>query len=326
LSEDGVAHRGPEDSDTEVMSRVMSRVMSHGRPKDGDADDTVESPSVFLSELSHLSPAHEPPQPMNFEGLAASLAAPKPPSDLELLLARRERSAITTLPGLHDPNSEPSTGPEPVATGETQPFDRKILAGHATVFDKSPSVIVDDRPKAGVAGEAERTQPTSIAPFAIDVPVEVAPALEDREDRDATDPRYKTVRIPRISVLGRRLPGILIGGGMALLAGGIVVLAAIRPSPSAAAAAAAMTMPSVELAAAQAPAAATVPDQPRAEPALVPVTGVIALRKPGAMLVVDGERKRVEGGKVVVSCGKHRLGAGRRVQTVMVPCGGTLTH
>jgi hypothetical protein len=56
---------------------------------------------------------------------------------------------------------------------------------------------------------------------------------------------------------------------------------------------------------------------------LVPVNGTIATRARPTLLV-DGERKRVQDGKVVVSCGKHKVGAGRGAHTVYVPCGGVV--
>jgi len=53
-----------------------------------------------------------------------------------------------------------------------------------------------------------------------------------------------------------------------------------------------------------------------------PVTGIIEV--PGSLMtvMVDGEYKRVRGGRIVVSCGKHRVNAGRGTQVVDVPCGG----
>jgi hypothetical protein len=39
-------------------------------------------------------------------------------------------------------------------------------------------------------------------------------------------------------------------------------------------------------------------------------------------VIVDGEYRRVNGGRLVVPCGKHRVNAGRGTQTVDVPCGG----
>ena len=67
-------------------------------------------------------------------------------------------------------------------------------------------------------------------------------------------------------------------------------------------------------------------DEPRPEPGLVPVTGTIVLHKATGVLLVDGERKHIEDGEVVVTCGKHRLGVGRKAQTVIVPCGGSITR
>ena len=39
-------------------------------------------------------------------------------------------------------------------------------------------------------------------------------------------------------------------------------------------------------------------------------------------VMVDGDYKRVQGGRIVVTCGKHRVNAGRGTQMVDVPCGG----
>jgi hypothetical protein len=64
---------------------------------------------------------------------------------------------------------------------------------------------------------------------------------------------------------------------------------------------------------------------PAPAPTLVPVMGTISTHaKP--TLLVDGERKKVQDGKVSVACGKHRIGQGRQAHVVYVPCGGTVTR
>ncbi|MBX3206610.1 MAG: hypothetical protein KF764_16170 [Labilithrix sp.] len=42
-------------------------------------------------------------------------------------------------------------------------------------------------------------------------------------------------------------------------------------------------------------------------------------------VMVDGDYKRVQGGRIVVSCGRHRVNAGRGTQNVDVPCGGVVS-
>lgn len=71
-------------------------------------------------------------------------------------------------------------------------------------------------------------------------------------------------------------------------------------------------------------------DAPAAPPAPVekPTTGTIVLASdPNVMtVVVDGQYMRVSGGRVVVSCGFHKVRAGiSGTQAINVPCGGTTT-
>jgi hypothetical protein len=70
------------------------------------------------------------------------------------------------------------------------------------------------------------------------------------------------------------------------------------------------------------PPAAPTPAPAPVAPRAVPTTGAIEV--PGALMtvMVDGDYKRVQGGRIVVSCGKHRVNAGRGTQVIDVPCGG----
>jgi len=71
------------------------------------------------------------------------------------------------------------------------------------------------------------------------------------------------------------------------------------------------------------------PAAPVAPPTAAPVshptstTGTIDI--PGSLMtvMVDGEYRRVTGGKIIVSCGRHKVNAGRGTQILDVPCGGT---
>lgn len=68
------------------------------------------------------------------------------------------------------------------------------------------------------------------------------------------------------------------------------------------------------------PAPATTP-----APKVTSTVGTIDI--PGSLMtvMVDGEYKRVSGGKVVVQCGRHKVNAGRGTQIVDVPCGGSIS-
>lgn len=76
------------------------------------------------------------------------------------------------------------------------------------------------------------------------------------------------------------------------------------------------------------PPAPTVEAPPPPAPVIVekPTTGTIVLASnPNLMtIVVDGQHRRVTGGRVVVTCGFHRVRAGiSETQAINVPCGGT---
>ncbi len=75
----------------------------------------------------------------------------------------------------------------------------------------------------------------------------------------------------------------------------------------------------VVAASAAAPLAPATPSRPAAPPA---TTGTIEVPASLMTVMVDGDYKRVQGGRIVVSCGKHRVNAGRGTQVVDVPCGG----
>jgi hypothetical protein len=279
---------------TEAFSDARKEVGGDLSEQQLSADDTIETEEPSFVDGTP-----------SFERLAASLDAASQDSK-----SGREHASGTTLPGLQKPSPAPPSRRSD--SGHTQPFDRKLLAGHATVVEAIPSVIV---------AEAERTQPSSIAPFAIDVEVErIAREAAGEPEREARH----TVRIRRSTLELRQIKARWIVGAVALVAGGIVAFAFTRPSPSRAASDAVSTT-TVTAADVAAP-PAEVPEQPHAEPSLVPVTGVIVLKKTSGTLIVDGEKKRIEDGHVVVTCGKHRLGAGRRAQSVLVPCGGTLSR
>jgi hypothetical protein len=63
-----------------------------------------------------------------------------------------------------------------------------------------------------------------------------------------------------------------------------------------------------------APAAAqSVPDEPPS------TTGVIHVESARRVMLVDGAYRRIDGGTLVLSCGRHRIGAHR--EFVLVPCG-----
>jgi len=70
------------------------------------------------------------------------------------------------------------------------------------------------------------------------------------------------------------------------------------------------------------PPVAAAPPPPAPRPAAPPTTGTIEV--PGSLMtvMVDGDYKRVQGGRIVVTCGRHRVNAGRGTQMVDVPCGG----
>jgi len=71
------------------------------------------------------------------------------------------------------------------------------------------------------------------------------------------------------------------------------------------------------------PPVAVAPPPPAPRPATPPpTTGMIEVPKSLMTVMVDGDYKRVQGGRIVVTCGKHRVNAGRGTQMVDVPCGG----
>lgn len=73
------------------------------------------------------------------------------------------------------------------------------------------------------------------------------------------------------------------------------------------------------------PAAPPVPAPPPRPAAPRRTTGTIVVPSSLMTVMVDGVYKRVKNGRVVVSCGTHRVNAGRGTQTVDVPCGGAVS-
>jgi hypothetical protein len=79
-----------------------------------------------------------------------------------------------------------------------------------------------------------------------------------------------------------------------------------------------------------APAAAAAPEAPAAPPPPVekPTTGAIIIASnPNVMTItVDGQYRRVSGGRVIVDCGFHKVRVGvSETQAINVPCGGATT-
>ncbi len=79
--------------------------------------------------------------------------------------------------------------------------------------------------------------------------------------------------------------------------------------------------PATPPAAAPAPAPAPTP-RPAAATS---TTGTIEVPANMMTVMVDGDYRRVQGGRIVVSCGKHRVNAGRGMRDVDVPCGGSVS-
>jgi hypothetical protein len=295
----------PEDVDTHVMTRQPSF----------DADDTVKT-------------ANATEVPISFDDLEATLTRPKRRSELDVLISAkdRKRSLVSTLPGLQDsvaPKHERTAPEEREDAGGTRPFDRKLLAGHAAVFDKAPTVIVSPSVEVAAvetdvpdADRTERTEPLSLAPVAVDIDAEQAAKPRPHVRTPAT-----TVRVRRPDLAKPRSLLKVVAASVALTGAVLVALFAFRHTSQVAA-------PSLA-AAPEAAKALELPLPPAMDlpaPQLVPVTGTITVRGTRSTILVDGERKPVQDGRVVVTCGKHRLGAGRRAQTVMVPCGGTVAR
>lgn len=64
---------------------------------------------------------------------------------------------------------------------------------------------------------------------------------------------------------------------------------------------------------------------PAPAPKPAATTGVVLVPDSMMTVTVDGEYRRVQGGRVVVSCGRHKITAGvKGTQIVDVPCGGSL--
>jgi hypothetical protein len=74
---------------------------------------------------------------------------------------------------------------------------------------------------------------------------------------------------------------------------------------------------------------ATTAPRPTPEPAEAeapaPTTGVVQVSPSLMTVLVDGDDKRVSNARVVVTCGRHRIDAGRGTRIVDVPCGGVAT-
>lgn len=79
--------------------------------------------------------------------------------------------------------------------------------------------------------------------------------------------------------------------------------------------------PSPSVASNTAPAAAPAAPKAAAAPG---GNGVIQVKPPLVVIVVDGQHKRAVNGEVVVSCGQHKVRAGMDTQVVNVPCGGSV--
>ena len=73
-------------------------------------------------------------------------------------------------------------------------------------------------------------------------------------------------------------------------------------------------------------AAAAPPPPPSRPPGPVAMTGVVIVSGSVMTIVIDGEHRRVHDGKIVVSCGKHKIRAGfSGTQRIDVPCGGAVS-
>ncbi len=92
---------------------------------------------------------------------------------------------------------------------------------------------------------------------------------------------------------------------------------ATKPQPAAAPAPAPTTPPAPVVTAAPPPPAPAAP---------VASTGTVVVDAELKTVLVDGDYKRVSGGRVVLPCGRHRIRAGLEpLRTIDVPCGGTVS-
>lgn len=100
---------------------------------------------------------------------------------------------------------------------------------------------------------------------------------------------------------------------------------ASTPAPATRPASSPAARPAKAPAVAPPPAAEPAPAPVAAAPAPRPTTGTIQV--PGGLMtvMVDSDYRRVQGGTIVVSCGRHRVNAGRGTQSVDVPCGGSVS-
>lgn len=94
----------------------------------------------------------------------------------------------------------------------------------------------------------------------------------------------------------------------------IVPAPAATPAPSPSPSVASNTAPAAPAAPAAAPKAAAAPSG----------NGVIQVKPPLVVIVVDGQHRRAVNGEVVVTCGAHKVRAGMDTQVVNVPCGGSV--
>lgn len=60
-------------------------------------------------------------------------------------------------------------------------------------------------------------------------------------------------------------------------------------------------------------------------PAPPPTTGIIQVPPSLMTVMIDGDYKRASTGRVVVTCGRHRVSVGRGMESVDVPCGSSVT-
>lgn len=124
----------------------------------------------------------------------------------------------------------------------------------------------------------------------------------------AQDDRNEPAPTPRMSTGSSNA-----NAGTAKKPAAVAAKAAPEPTPA--------TQPAAQPAAAPAPAPAPAP---RAA-AATSTTGTIEVPANMMTVMVDGDYRRVQGGRIVVSCGKHRVNAGRGMRDVDVPCGGSVS-
>jgi hypothetical protein len=179
-----------------------------------------------------------------------------------------------------------------------------------TAPTKDPSLVPDPEPAASTSSLADHVQgrPAPAAPAAPPAAAAATPAAAAPAAPPAPGARTAVAAPPPAANKPAPTPAIP---------------APAKPTPAkvASASTAAANVPP--------PAPATNAAPPPAAPApgaAAATTGTVLVDSELKTVTVDGDYARVSGGRVVVACGRHRIGAGLgSARMIEVPCGGTVS-